>query len=134
MHGEKMLMDARHIGRMVSVDPTRICLPYDWKKIPENAQDKVYQAVCNSGIQDFDNIADIEVFALIKPQRRYITCGFKVKVRSVDGSTYTRKRLADLPDKDACKVLNVFFSMGAPGMDKAYSTLFHNFFNEYLSR
>ena len=32
MDTRKMFLDARLIHSKVSVDPTRICFPYDWKK------------------------------------------------------------------------------------------------------
>ena len=74
MNTRKMFMDARLIHSKVSVEPTRICFPYDWKKAAEDDQTLVYEDVCNSGIQDFDDIADINVYAMIKPQTGYILC------------------------------------------------------------
>lgn len=134
MDTRKMFMDARLIHSKVSVEPTRICFPYDWKKAAEDDQTLVYEDVCNSGIQDFDDIADIKVYAVIKPQTGCIRCHFKVEVTAGDGSTYTRNRLADMTDKDACTVLNSFFATGAPGMDIEYSDLFRRYYNEYLSK
>ena len=130
----KMFMDARLIHLKASLDPIRICFPYDWQKATEDDQTLVYWDVCNSGIQDFDDIADIKVYALIKPQTGYIRCYFKIEVTAGDGSTYTRNRLADMPNQDACKVLNSFFAMGAPGMDIEHSGLFRRYYNEYLSK
>lgn len=134
MDTRKMFMEARLIQSKVSVEPTRICFPYDWKEAAEDDQTLVYEDVCNSSIQDFDDIADIKVYAMIKPQTGCIRCHFKVEVTAGDGSTYTWNRMADMTDKDACKVLNSFFATGAPGMDIEYSTIFRRFYNEYLHR
>lgn len=135
---ERSFMNVNLIEGKVSADPKWICFPYVWKKSSEHEQDLFFEDVRNSGIaatgKDYEDIADIKVYAVIKPQRGYISSHFKTVVTSVDGSTYAKRRLAELPEADAYKVLNAFFAVGAPGMDKAYSTLFHNFFNEYLSR
>lgn len=133
MDQKKIFMNVEQIERKESSDPTRICFPYSWKKLPENDQDLIFEDVRNSGIQDFDDIADIEVLAVIKPQRGYISSHFKTVVTATDGTTYTRNRIAEMPEVDACQVLEAFFAAGAPGMDTEYSGLFKRYFNEYRS-
>lgn len=137
MDQKKIFMNVNHIEGKVSVDPKWICFSYAWKKSSEQEQDLFFEDVRNSGIaatgKDYEDIADIKVYAVIKPQRGYISSHFKTVVTSTDGATFTRNRLAEMPETDVCRVLEAFFAAGAPGMDKKYSGLFERYFKEYQS-
>lgn len=127
-------IDINLIDTGKSIAPTGIHFPYNWIHAALDDKFIINEATLECGIEDIDEIKDVNTYINILPYTSRILCGLNVIVNTFDGKTFKMTILVKPPEKTVCKILKAFFAAGAPGMDKEYSGYFQNSFSEYLSK
>ena len=126
-----MYLDTNLIEALKSTTPTRIHFPYDWEKAAEEDQWEITRAVFESGVE-VEEIKDFAVYALIMPSKRKIVTGFQIDIIDNHGKAYRKRIAADADPEEICKILKVFFTSKAPGLDDEYRLCLHRYFDQYV--
>lgn len=129
----KINLDTNLITSLVSSNPCRIRFPYDWQNScsKEDFLWAVKEIMCNNGA-DLEEIADINIYAMLRASRFRIGGGFEIEVTTTDGKTLSKRIAATTNAEEVSAILKHFFNAAAPGLKEEYRMCFDRQYYEYL--
>ena len=133
----KINLDTNNILSFVSVSPSRIRFPYNWQSAQATDKEDILWTAHNIATRngaELEDIADIEVFALLTANRFRIGGGFRVVVVTLSGETYFEHVAANIDPEQVNNALRKFFATGAAGLDEDHKLFFDRQHYEYMQK
>lgn len=133
----KINFDTNNILSFVSVSPSRIRFPYNWQSAQATDKEDIlwtaHNIAARNGVE-LEDIADIEVFALLTANSFRIGGGFQVEVVAMSGEKFIERVAATIDPEQVNSALRKFFATGAAGLDDEHRLFFDRQHYEYMQK